>query len=131
MTAIPSSHADILGKRAFAHLCTLMPDGTPQASPVWIDTEGDKLVVNSAKGRRKDRNIEADRRVALSIADPDNPYRCLMIRGKVVAITTDGADAHIDKMAKKYMNKDSYPFRTPTEQRVKYIIEPEVVHTMG
>jgi PPOX class probable F420-dependent enzyme len=131
MAQIPASHADIIDKKAFAHLATLMPDGSPQVSPVWIDQADGKILVNSARGRVKDKNMERDRRVAISITDPDNPYRCLMIRGKITKITTDGADAHIDKMAKKYMGADKYPFRQPGEQRVLYYVEPEKVATMG
>jgi PPOX class probable F420-dependent enzyme len=128
---IPSSHADILQKKSFAHLATLMPDGSPQVTPVWVDVVDGKLVVNSAKGRLKDKNLERDRRVAVSITDPDNPYRSLSIRGKVVEIRTEGADAHIDKMAKKYIGQDKYPWKRPDEQRVMFIIEPEKVATMG
>lgn len=128
---IPESFRDILEKKSFVHLATLMPDGSPQVSPVWVELEGDRIVVNSAKGRVKDRNIRADPRVALSATDPDNPYRSLMIRGRVVEITEDGADAHIDKLAKKYLDVDEYPFRRPGEIRVKYYIEPEHVATMG
>jgi PPOX class probable F420-dependent enzyme len=131
MANIPSSHADILDKKSFAHIATLMPDGSPQVTPVWVDHDGDTILVNSAKGRRKDQNLERDGRVAVSITDPDNPYRALMIRGKVVKITTDGADAHIDKMAKKYMGKDKYPFRKPGEERVLYVIQVEKASTMG
>lgn len=131
MKQIPQSHADILDKPSFAHLSTLMPDGSPHASAVWIDTDGPLLVVNSAEGRVKDRNIRRDPRVAISVADPDNPYRLLMVRGKVSKITTDGAEAHIDQMAKKYMGVDEYPLRTPEETRVMYYIEPEKVSTMG
>jgi PPOX class probable F420-dependent enzyme len=128
---IPATHADILDKKSFAHLATLMPDGSPQVTPVWIDRDKDQLIVNSARGRRKDQNLERDGRVAISVTDPDNPYRALMIRGRVVDITTDGAEEHIDKMAKKYMGQDKYPFRRPGEVRVKYIIEPEKVSVMG
>lgn len=90
-----------------------------------------KIVINSAEGRRKDKNIRADPRVAVSITDPDNPYRCVMIRGKVVDITKVGADAHIDAMAKKYLGKDSYPFRQPGEVRVLYTIEADRVSVVG
>jgi len=131
MKQIPQSHADILAKPAFAHLSTLMSDGSPQASAVWIDTDGSSIVVNSAEGRLKDRNIRKDPRVAISVTDPDNPYRSLMIRGRVVKITNDGADAHINRMAKKYMGVDEYPFRQPGEVRVLYYIEPERVAVMG
>ena len=83
MKEIPKAFADILKKPSFAHLSTLMADGGPQSSPVWIDTDGSQLVVNSAEGRVKDRNMRRDPRVAISVADPENPYRCLMIRGRV------------------------------------------------
>jgi PPOX class probable F420-dependent enzyme len=122
---IPDKYRDIFAKKAFVHLATRMPDGSPQVSPVWVDTEGDQIVINSAKGRLKDRNIRADPRVGISVTDPDNPYRSLMIRGRVVKISEEGADEHIDKMAKKYLGMDEYPNRTPTEVRVLYYIEPE------
>ena len=131
MSEIPASHADILDKRAFAHLSTLMKDGSPQASAVWVDTDGPMIVVNSAEGRLKDRNIRRDPRVAISVIDPDNPYRSLMIRGRVTKVSTDGADEHIDKLAKKYMGVDEYPYRTPEEVRVMYYIEPERVAATG
>ena len=131
MKKIPESHAGIFDKKAFAHLSTIMPDGSPQASAVWVDTEGPYILVNSAEGRLKDRNIRRDPRVAVSVVDPDNPYLSLMIRGRVSKSTNEGADAHIDKMAKKYMGVDEYPFRTPDEVRVIYYIEPERVAAMG
>lgn len=131
MTKIPASHADILEKPAFAHLSTVMADGSPQASAVWVDTDGPMIVVNSAEGRLKDRNIRRDPRVAISVTDPENPYRLLMIRGRVAKISTDGADAHIDQMAKKYLGVDEYPNRTPDEVRVMYYIEPVRVAAMG
>ena len=131
MKEIPKAFADILKKPSFAHLSTLMADGSPQSSPVWIDTDGSQLVVNSAEGRVKDRNMRRDPRVAISVADPENPYRCLMIRGRVSKITKDGADEHINRMAKKYMGVDEYPFRQPGEVRVLYYIDPESVATMG
>ena len=131
MKEIPKAFADILKKPSFAHLSTLMADGGPQSSPVWIDTDGSQLVVNSAEGRVKDRNMRRDPRVGISVADPENPYRCLMIRGRVSKITKDGADEHINRMAKKYMGVDEYPFRQPGEVRVLYYIDPESVATMG
>lgn len=120
----------ILQKKSFVHLSTLMPDGTPQASPVWVDVDGDAILVNSARGRVKDKNMERDRRVALSATDPENPYSAIMIRGRVTQITTEGADAHIDKMAKKYMDKDKYPFKKPGEVRVMYRIEADSIAEM-
>jgi PPOX class probable F420-dependent enzyme len=129
--AIPDKYRDLFTKRAFATLGTLMPDGSPQVTPVWCDFDGEHVIVNSAKGRQKDKNIRRDPRVALAVIDPDNPYRYLEIRGRVAEITEQGADAHIDKMAKKYLGADKYPYRQPGEQRVMYKIQPERVSTMG
>jgi PPOX class probable F420-dependent enzyme len=131
MSKLSAAWSATLKKPVFVHLTTLMPDGSPQASPVWVDVDGDSIVINSAQGRVKDKNMRRDPRVALSVTDPDNPYKALMLRGRVVEITTDGADAHIDSLAKKYLGKDSYPFRQPNEVRVKYRIEPELVKAMG
>ncbi len=130
--AIPEKYRDLFSKRAFASLATLMPDGSPQVTPVWCDLENDDIVViNSAKGRQKDRNLRRDPRVALAIIDPENPYRYLEIRGKVVEITEQGAAAHIDKMAKKYLGVDKYPYGQPGEVRVMYKIKPEHATMMG
>ena len=129
--SIPKEFQDILEKKSFVHLATKMRDGSPQVSPVWVEYDGKYIVVNSAKGRLKDRNMRADDRVALSATDPDNPYRALMVRGRITKITEDGADEHIDSLAKKYLNEDKYPFRNPEEVRVKYYIEPVKVATMG
>src|SRR6516162_8978699 len=122
---IPEAFKDLFVKVAFAHLATLMPDGSPQVTPVWVDYDGSHVRVNSAKGRLKDKNMRRDKRVALSIQDPDNPYRYIAVRGKVVEITEQGADAHIDALAKKYLGKDRYPFRRAGEVRVTYKIRPE------
>ena len=129
--AIPEKYRDLFQKRAFASLGTLMPDGSPQVTPVWCDFDGEYVIFNSAKGRRKDRNVRRDPRVALAIMDPDNPYRYLEIRGHVVEITEQGADTHIDKMANKYLGVDKYPYRQPGEVRVMYKIRPEHTTTMG
>ena len=128
--AIPSEFRDLFLKKSFAHLATLMPDGRPQVTPVWVDLDGEEVLINTAVGRQKDRNLQRDPRVSLSIADPDNPYRYIEVRGRVAARTQSGADAHIDKMAKKYLGKDKYPFRGPQEQRVLYRIAPEHITSM-
>ncbi|HKG22430.1 MAG TPA: PPOX class F420-dependent oxidoreductase [Blastocatellia bacterium] len=128
---IPENYKDLFDKKAFANLATVMPDGTPQVTPVWVDYDGKHVLVNSARGRRKDRNMESNPAVALSILDPDNPYRYLEVRGRVVDITEEGADEHIDKMAKKYMGVDKYPLRSASETRVLYKIEPLKVSHMG
>jgi PPOX class probable F420-dependent enzyme len=124
-SGIPASHLDLFKKKAFAHLATIMPDGKPQVTPVWVDYDGRHVVLNTAEGRLKDKNMQRDGRVALSIADPDNPYRYLEVRARVAERTHDGADAHIDAMAKKYLGQDKYPFRQPGEVRVIYKLTPE------
>jgi PPOX class probable F420-dependent enzyme len=128
---IPEKYRDLFNKKAFASLGTLMPNGAPQVTPVWVDLDGDHVVVNSAKGRQKDRNLRRDPRVSLAIIDPDNPYRYLEIRGRVSEITEQGAAAHIDKMAKKYLGIDKYPYSQSGEVRVLYKIQPEHATMMG
>ena len=124
-------YSDLLHKKAFASLSTLMSDGSPQVTPVWFDYDGKHIRVNSALGRVKDKNMRRDPRVSLAILDPDNPYRYLQIRGKVVDITQSGADQHIDSLAKKYLDQDKYPYGQPGEVRVLYKIELEKVSSMG
>ncbi len=128
---IPEAFKDILQKRGYAHLATLMKDGSPQVTPVWYDFDGTHVRINTAKGRLKDKNMRRNKQVALSIQDPDNPYRYLAIRGDIDEITEYGADAHIDSLAKKYLGKDRYPFRAPEEVRVIYKIRPQKVSTSG
>ena len=128
---IPSEFLDLFAKRALGHLATLMPDGSPQVTPVWIDFDGGHVLFNTAEKRQKDRNLQRDGRVAISITDPDNPFRYLEVRGRVVERTHDGADAHIDKLAKKYTGQDKYAFRQPGEVRVIFKIQPEHTTSMG
>ncbi len=128
---IPEKFKDLFTKQAFAHLATLMPDGSPQVTPVWFDYDGTHILINTAKARVKDKNMRHQKKVALSILDPENPYRHMTVRGEVVEITEEGADTHIDKMAKKYLGKDKYPYRQPGEVRVLYKIRPERIATMG
>ena len=132
MTAIPEKYLDLLQqKKAFASLATTMPDGSPQVTPVWFDYKDGVIRVNTAKGRVKARNMKEGAPVALSIMDPDNAYRYIQVRGKVRRITENGADAHIDALAKKYIGQDKYPYAGSGEVRVIYKIEPEHVHAMG
>lgn len=119
-SSIPESHLDLLRKKAFAHLATLMPNGSPQVTPVWVDFDGRHVIINTAEGRQKDKNLQRDGRVALSIMDPENPYRYLEVRGHVAQRTREGADQHIDAMAAKYLGQEKYPFRQPGEVRVLY-----------
>jgi len=131
MAAIPDQYKDLLEKKAFAHLGTVMKDGSPQVTPIWFDYDGTHVRINSAKGRWKDKNMRKRPQVALSILDPDNAYRYMQVRGKVVDITESGADAHIDSLAKKYLGQDTYPYRQPGEVRVIYKIAVERVNTQG
>ena len=128
MAGIPPEYRDLFEKRAFAHLATLAPDGSAHVSPVWVDWDGAHVRFNSARGRAKVKQVARDPRVTLSIADPDNPYRYVEVRGRVVETTEQGADAHIDALAKKYLGKDRYPFRQPGEVRVVFKVLPERVH---
>jgi PPOX class probable F420-dependent enzyme len=129
MATIPDNFADLSQKKTFAQLATIMRDGSPQVTPVWWEFDGKHVVINSAKGRTKDLNMRRNPNVAISIQDPENPYRHLSVKGTVVEITENGADAHIDKLAKKYIGKDVYPNRRPGEVRVIYRILPEKIFT--
>jgi len=132
MAAIPDKFLDLLQqKKAFANLATVMPDGSPQVTPVWFDFTDGLVRVNTAKGRVKARNLKPGAAVALAIMDPAEPYRYLQIRGRVRRAFEEGADAHIDSLAKKYLGVDKYPFRRPGEVRVMYEIEPSSASGMG
>ena len=131
MPAIPEKFKDLLQKKAFASLGTIMPDGSPQVTPVWVDADNGHLVFNSAKGRQKDKNVRRDPRVTLTLIDPENPYRYVEIRGRVIEITENGASNHIDKLAKKYLGVDKYPYAQPGEVRVIYRVQPEKVSSNG
>jgi PPOX class probable F420-dependent enzyme len=127
---IPDGIKDILNKPGYAHLATLMKDGSPQVTPVWCDFDGTHIRINTAKGRLKDKNMRRDKQVALSIQDPDNPYRYLAIRGDVDEITENGADGHIDSL-KNISAKTAILFAPPGRSRVIYKIRPEKVSTSG
>jgi PPOX class probable F420-dependent enzyme len=133
MKNIPETHTDLLKdeKKAFVYLTTLMPDGSPQVTPVWFNTDGEFILINTAIGRIKDRNMRTRPQVALCIQDPSNPYRYLQVHGRVVEFTTDGADDHIDALTLKYRGIPKYPSRQPGEQRVKYKIQIEKVDAHG
>jgi len=122
---------DLLRRPSPCFLATLMPDGSPQMTQTWVDTDGRHVLVNTVDGHQKVRNMRRDPRVSMALIDPDNPYRYLQLQGRVVEITEEGADRHIDKMAKKYLGQDKYPFRQPGEVRVLYKIEPDRVSTIG
>ena len=128
---IPSSYLDLFRKKAFGHLATLMADGSPQVSPVWVDFDGECVVVNSVRHRLKVRNVRRDSHVALSVQDPENPYRYVEVRGRVVAIAEKSATEHIDALARRYLGIDRYPHRQPSDVRVVLRIQPDRVVTMG
>ena len=128
MAAIPDEAKHLFENKDFAHVATVNQDGSPQVSPVWIALDGDLIIFNTSEGRVKTYNVRRDERVAISIHDQANPYENVVIQGKVVEITADGADADIDALAKRYLDADSYPFRQPGEERVIVKIEPEKVN---
>jgi PPOX class probable F420-dependent enzyme len=117
----------ILDSPNFAHAATLFKDGTPQVNPVWVDRDGELLRINSAEGRAKVVNLRNDPRITIEVSNSENPYRYVEVRGKVVEFTHEGADDHIDALAKKYLGVDSYPARKDTEQRVTIVIQPEKI----
>ena len=133
MIMIPKSHQDLLKdeKRAFVYLGTQMANGTPQVTPVWFNTAGDFILVNSAKGRVKDKNMRKRPVVTLCIQDPTDPYRYLQVRGRVVEITDEGADAHIDALSGKYTGNFEIQHHQPGVKRVIYKITPEMVDAHG
>jgi PPOX class probable F420-dependent enzyme len=132
MAAIPEQYLDLFtDKKAIANLATIMPDGTPQVTPVWFDYAGGAIRINTARGRVKARNMKEGAPVALAILDPDNAYRYVQVRGRVRKVTEQGAAAHIDALAKKYLGEDKYPWSRPGEVRVTYEIEPSRIQAMG
>jgi PPOX class probable F420-dependent enzyme len=132
MVAIPEKYMDLMTEKApLANVATVMSDGSPQVTPVWFDYKDGKLRINSAKGRVKARTMTEGAKVALAIVDPDNDYRYIQVRGVVSKVTEEGADAHIDSLAKKYLGKDKYPYAQPGEVRLMFEIEPQATQTMG
>jgi PPOX class probable F420-dependent enzyme len=121
----------LLRGKNFCNVSTLRPDGSVHAAPVWVDLQDGLPTLNTAEGRVWPRNLERDPRVTLTVQNTDNPYEYLTIRGRVTERTHEGADAHIDALAMKYLGKDTYPYRQPGEQRVIIRVQPEYVHTYG
>jgi PPOX class probable F420-dependent enzyme len=120
----------LLREKVLAHVATVMPDGSPQVTPVWVDTDGGAVLFNTAKGRLKYRNLRRDPRVAISLSARENDYRTVVMRGRAEFIE-EGADDHIDRLAKKYLGADSYPGRRPDEVRVTVRVVPETIHRRG
>ncbi|HLT19098.1 MAG TPA: PPOX class F420-dependent oxidoreductase [Thermomicrobiales bacterium] len=121
----------LLNEPAFAQIATLMPDGSPHITQVWIATDGEHILVNTSQDRQKARNVERDPRVAVNVVDPNDAWRVANIRGRVVEMTTDGADELIDQLAQKYLGEETYPFRQPGEVRVTLKIAPEHINAIG
>ncbi len=128
---IPETHIDILGKKGFAHIATIGPDGAPQSSPVWYGWDGEHVLFSQTTGRQKYRNLKRQPEIALSITDPENPYRYLEVRGAVVAIEEDPENGFINSMAKKYLGEDVYPWNQPGDHRVVVKVLPRHTSTMG
>ncbi len=133
MATIPERFHDLFDRQTFAHITTLMPDGSPQTTPVWVDHDPDRneVLVNTARGRRKERNLRRDPRVAVSMTDPDDGYRYLAVRGEA-ELTTEGAVAHIDALAQRYMDVEEYPHHGEEDgERVLVRIAPDSVAHSG
>ncbi len=128
---IPDTHRDVLGKKGFAHVATIGPSGEPHSSPVWYDWDGEHLLFSQTKTRQKYRNLQRDPRLAVSITDPDNPYRYLEIRGTLDGVEEDEGNAFINAMAKKYIDEDVYPWHQPGDERIVLKILPSHTTTMG
>ena len=127
MASIDGRVKELLEQPNFTHLSTLREDGTVHAVVVWQHVEDGKVALNSSEGRAWPANVRRDPRVTITVHDNENPYEYVEIRGRVVDDTHDGADEHIDAMAKKYLGQDEYPFRQPGEERVIFRVEPERV----
>lgn len=130
-TTIEGRGAELLQAKNFANVATLRSDGSVHAVPVWVDVQEGRPVLNTAEGRAWPRNLERDPRVTITVQNLENPYEYIMVRGRVSERTHEGADEHIDSLAKKYLDKDSYPFRQPGEQRLIIRVEPDYVHVYG
>ncbi|MBS1679462.1 MAG: PPOX class F420-dependent oxidoreductase [Actinobacteria bacterium] len=128
MAAIPTEANHLFEGKELAHVATLNADGSPQVSAVWVGRDGDLITFNTAEGRVKTKNLYGNPSVAVSITGEENPYESLIVQGKVVEMTHDGADDDIDALAKRYLGADSYPFRQPGEERVIVKIAPEKVN---
>ena len=133
MLTIPDGYKDLLewDTKSFAHIATIGPDGEPQNTPVWFEWDGEHILVSQTKTRQKYKNVQAEPRVALSILDPNNAYRYLELRGRLVRIDEDPEKAFINRMASKYIGQDVYPWSQPADERVVLVIDPEHTTQMG
>lgn len=129
-TRLPQQAIELMKAPNFGHLATIMPDGSPQVTPVWVDTDGTFVLINTARGRQKTRNLEKNSRVAIDVLNQGNPYQYVQVRGHVADITRDGAEAMIHQLSDKYTGNPRYPLQ-PGEQRVIIKIAPEHIHMNG
>ncbi len=121
----------LLHEPAYCEIATLMPDGSPQITQVWVDSDGEHILINTTQNSQKVRNVRRDPRVAVNVFDPANQWRLGNVRGRVVEVTTEGADAHIDQLGKKYRGWDEYPYKDPNNPRVIIKVAPERINEVG
>ena len=133
MEPVPDPFLDLFERKSFAHFATVMPDGTPHVTPVWVDYDetDDRVLINTMQGRQKERNVQRNPKVGLSITDPDDPYRYVSVRGEVETVTQDGAVEHINDLAHRYMGQDYPNLDDESGPRVVLRIRPDRVVTSG
>lgn len=130
MAELTDAQAQLFRDKNFAAVATIRQDGSPQVTPVWVDYEDGAVVFNTAVGRGKERNLRRDPRITVEVSSAENPYQYVSISGQA-ELTEEGAEQLIDRLAKKYMDVDEYPFRQPGERRVTVRVRPETVDAMG
>ena len=129
--ALSTGFQKLLREPAYCQVATLMPDGSPQLTHTWVDTDGEHILINTFEGSQKVRNVRRDPRVAVNVVDPTQAWRIANVRGRVVAVTTEGADRHIDQLARKYLGAETYPFRRPDQVRIILKIAAEKINQIG
>ena len=129
--AISPGFRKLLEEPAFCQLATLMPDGAPHITQVWVETDGEHILINTNEGSQKEKNVRRDPRVAVNVVDPTNAWRIAMVRGRVVEVTTEGAVEQIDRLAKKCLGQETYPFHRPDRVRTAIKISPEKINEIG
>src|SRR5207248_11570052 len=129
--ALSAGFQKLLREPAFCQVATLMPDGSPQLTQTWVDTDGEHVRINTFEGSQKERNVRRDPRVAVNVVDPANAWRIANVRGRVVEVTTEGADRHIDQLAHKYLGAETYPYRRPGQVRIILKIAADKINQIG
>ena len=129
--AISSGFRKLLGEPAFCQFATLLPDGSPQITQVWVETDGEHVLINTFEGSQKEKNVHRDPRVAVNVVDPANAWRLATVRGRVVDVTTEGAIEQIDRLANKYLGHDTYQYHNPNRKRTTIKILPEKINEVG